>query len=65
MAQTDTGGRLIARVAGVVIPSALPHARQAWFDTLAFVIVAAFFVFFSWGTVEIAQPGGSRPGTSA
>jgi NitT/TauT family transport system permease protein len=47
--------RLVSHAAGA-IPGGLSSARQFWFDTLAFCIIAAVFVFFAWGTAEITAP---------
>lgn len=47
--------RLVSHAAGV-IPGGLSSARQFWFDTLAFAIIATGFVFIAWGMSEVTAP---------
>ena len=55
---TGFSKRLVSHAAGV-IPRGLFGARQFWFETLAFVIIAAVLIFLAWGTAEITAPIGT------
>jgi NitT/TauT family transport system permease protein len=50
--------RFIPRIAQVGFIGKPVLARRFWFEALAFVMVAALFIFFSWGMVAMSQPIG-------
>jgi len=50
-------GRFIPRMSAIGTVGR-SSARRLWFDTLAFTLVATFFVFISWGMTEMSAPIG-------
>ena len=55
---TGVSDRFIPRIANVALVGKPALTRQFWFDVLAFVMVAGFLVFISWGMSEMAAPIG-------
>jgi len=52
MALTAIAERLLSQP----VTAGSNSARRAWFDLLAFFIMAAFFIFVSWGMTEMSAP---------
>jgi len=55
---TGISDRFIPRIANVGLVGKPALTREFWFDALAFVIVAGFLVFISWGMSEMTVPIG-------
>jgi len=50
--------RISPRIANIAVAGKPALSRYMWFDVLAFVLVAGFLIFISWGMSEMAAPIG-------